>query len=258
MWLTTYLNTLLFGGAPVALGIIGALAGVGGSILGSMFGGKKSKEEKAAMEAQTEQARMQTRLSQLLFQQGQGLGSLGRPALQQALQAYMTRSGAGGRSAMSAALLPETTADRQATRGAVTSLQSSLLDPTTRMMRRDLSGRIGNRFALARSEAIDRLGNMGMNLQNLMQGFGATGVQAGHSAGGIYSALAQQEASNRQQRQQNTQGVFGALGKFLQPYLNRQNTTSLSGGIESRSPVGVGSTVPLNSGRDRWGDPYGL
>lgn len=238
------------------MGFAGALAGIsaGSSLLGGLFGGKKSKQEKALMEEQTRIARAQEQRAQEQFGIAKGYLPQFDKMLQQALGQYGRAQGQfdtsnkfyqdilkGGEGALDALVGPQRSAvnrayqsevnnaDQRGPRGGGRNARLQNLDAERqgRLIDIALSGRpMAAQGILQTGQATADIGNaiagLGGQYGNMALGFTGAGNQGLGQASNSISSLLGSEQNAAQRRQGAIGGAGESLGNLFLIFAKKQ------------------------------------
>lgn len=195
--------------------VAGPLLMTGGSLLGGLFGSRKSAEEKAA-----EKAQMQS-MGNLTKAGGEAMGmakdqySLASPAYGQAMSYYSRLLGGNRALAAQATAAPqaqitdiyrgaERGLDRGMVRGGARNLASAELN-------RDRAGKLSSLVTGVQPMAAENLSSLASEGFSNAQGFMATGINAYGGGANVASNIAQRA----RERQQQQNAMWSGIGKNI-------------------------------------------
>lgn len=185
--------------------------------IGAYSAWQQAKNQGKIAKAQTEMMNRQSGLANEISSMGKGQMQMGQPAMQKAMQYYMTLAG-GGRGAMNAALAPERNQMAETYRGAEQGMMARMApgagrDRAIAEMYRKKAGDMGMMPFMARQNAMGQLAGMGGQMMdrggNLM-GAAATAMSGASATGG--RASDSQARAGSQWGGLITQGTKAAAG----------------------------------------------
>ena len=175
--------------------------------IGAYSAYKQAKSQGKIADAQTQMMNRQSGLANEISTMGKSQMQMGQPAMQKAMQYYMTLAG-GGRGAMNAAMAPERGQMAESYRGAEQGMMARMAPGASREkaiaeMYRSKAGQMGTMPFMARQNAMGQLAGMGGQMMdrggnlmgaasNAMSGASATGARVSDSraaSGNAYGDL---------------------------------------------------------------------
>ncbi len=161
--------------------------------IGAYSAYQQAKNQGKIAKAQTEMMNRQSGLANEVSSMGKGQMQMGQPAMQKAMQYYMTLAG-GGRGAMNAAMAPERGQMAESYRGAEQGMMARMAPGASRdkaiaEMYRSKAGQMGTMPFMARQNAMGQLAGMGGQFMdrganmmgtagNILSGASSTGSRA--------------------------------------------------------------------------------
>lgn len=194
---------------------------------------RKSSAEKDNMAAQTDLARTQTSLGNLLRGQSQKTFNMSAPAYNTGLNYYRTLV-QGGPGALRQLMSSENSLTQQAYEGAKMGLdragvRGGVGEQAKAQLTRDRAAATAGMVPGMRYGAAEKLMSGGMGGMSTAQGF-ASGANAGYgNAGMTYASLGNTYDAQSARNARLWEGLGGSLGKILLPYLLNSGGGGASG-----------------------------